>query len=435
MGWLARSLGQFGSDAGQGYDINLGWKERLQQMQIAAARQKLAEILGPLQVQEIQERLKQMQNPKTELVGTPGGGTSSISISPEGVVGAPKEVIPGRKGLKERLEDEQDPKKKAELLSQFREENEAIAGAKMTPVTRLQKEAAEAYAEGDMQTYQAKLKEASDLSATGRAQKSPNKIDLIMRANAGDKEAQQALESLRKMDVEEAMARGEGWGKGRAAYQFSPYVDNSGQIVAWNNLEAMKRQQAGETLIPASRISPKDITAFQQFNAEATPALKIVRDNAAAFDNPTDRLIYANVLSHAGTPAYGQEVGWLRNVIRQAVAGGLSPVGRQEAMGIARLNETVGRMRSILGLPATDNAMALTLSLVPGPGSPDSKYVVGYDDPVTKQHIPGQVDMLEQMAQLAVGIPAMRGVVPGGGGSTPPPGAKIMDLDDFLKQH
>jgi len=77
MGWLGRGIGDFGSQVGQGYDINLGWKERLQNMAMEQARQKLADLMGPLQLQEIQQRLKQMQD--TQPAGIEKGATGALS--------------------------------------------------------------------------------------------------------------------------------------------------------------------------------------------------------------------------------------------------------------------------------------------------------------------------------------------------------------------
>lgn len=77
MGWLGRGLGDFGSAVGQGYDINLGWKERLQQMALANARQKLEDLMGPLQLQELQTRIKQMQG--TQPAGIEKGATGALS--------------------------------------------------------------------------------------------------------------------------------------------------------------------------------------------------------------------------------------------------------------------------------------------------------------------------------------------------------------------
>jgi hypothetical protein len=77
MASIARSLGQFGSDVSTGQDIAQDYRARAQQMQMAAARQKLADLLGPLQVAELQQRLRQQQNPQPS--GIERGPTGAIS--------------------------------------------------------------------------------------------------------------------------------------------------------------------------------------------------------------------------------------------------------------------------------------------------------------------------------------------------------------------
>ena len=85
MGWLGRSLGQFGSDVGTGVDISKNWAERDQQMKIAAARQKMQELMLPLQLQQLQGEIAKMNNPQFRgTVGTSGGGVGAIMTSPTG---------------------------------------------------------------------------------------------------------------------------------------------------------------------------------------------------------------------------------------------------------------------------------------------------------------------------------------------------------------
>lgn len=83
MGWLGRSLGQFGSDIGEGYDINQQWKQRAQQMALEQARQKQEELKFPLELQELQQRVRQMGVPQYEgTTAIPGGGLGAISREP-----------------------------------------------------------------------------------------------------------------------------------------------------------------------------------------------------------------------------------------------------------------------------------------------------------------------------------------------------------------
>jgi hypothetical protein len=96
MGWFGRGIGQFGSDVGTGYDINLGWKERLQQMALENARQKIAEMRAPLELQELQTRIKQMQSPQPAgIVKGAGGETSGVTFDPATSTYSIKTLTPG----------------------------------------------------------------------------------------------------------------------------------------------------------------------------------------------------------------------------------------------------------------------------------------------------------------------------------------------------
>jgi hypothetical protein len=96
MGWFGRGIGDFGSQVGEGYDINLGWKERLQNLAMRNAQQKLADLKGPLELQELQTRLRQMKNPQAAgIVKGPGGETSGVTFDPETSTYSIKTLTPG----------------------------------------------------------------------------------------------------------------------------------------------------------------------------------------------------------------------------------------------------------------------------------------------------------------------------------------------------
>lgn len=96
MSWLGRSIGDFGSQVGQGFDINLGWRERLQAMALQNARQKLADLIGPLQVQELQQKLKQMQQPQAAgIEKLPSGGIGGFTFDPQTGTYGFQSLVPG----------------------------------------------------------------------------------------------------------------------------------------------------------------------------------------------------------------------------------------------------------------------------------------------------------------------------------------------------
>jgi hypothetical protein len=243
-------------------------------------------------------------------------------------------------------------------------------------------------------------------SATGQSL-----MAIIGRANAGDPAAQGELKTYMQMQKDLASARGAGYGAGRAMYQIGAYVDpNTQQVVALSAMDAIERIRKGENIVPSGRLPASMIAGAQRLVKEATPAIKEVRDTLTAYDNGSDRAIFARVMTAAGKPAYGDESGWLGNVLNQAATSDLSPEGKKLVVRLARLNETIGTLRSTLGAPATDRSMALMLGLLPGPSTPDSKMAGD------------MINQLEQNVTNAVEIPALTGVAkPAKNSKVPPP--------------
>lgn len=61
MASIGRSLGDFGNQVGEGYGISQQWQQRAQQMALANARQKQADLQSGLQKQELQQRMLEFQ--------------------------------------------------------------------------------------------------------------------------------------------------------------------------------------------------------------------------------------------------------------------------------------------------------------------------------------------------------------------------------------
>ena len=81
MGWLGRGIGNFGEQVGEASDINQDFRARQQQMAFEAARQKIAAMMAPLQLQQLQQQIKQMGQPTYEgTASLPGGGTGAITF-------------------------------------------------------------------------------------------------------------------------------------------------------------------------------------------------------------------------------------------------------------------------------------------------------------------------------------------------------------------
>lgn len=244
----------------------------------------------------------------------------------------------------------------------------------------------------------------------------PNLLQLIDKANKGDKDAQAILDTKQKMDESLAKARGMGFGQGRALYQFQMVYDpETGETYPLSNMDMAKALQQGKNLIQTGRLPQDKVIAIQQLQSEATPALKNFESAVKAFDNPTDKLIFARVMKGSGEANRGDEATWLGNVFNQAAKEDLSPEGKKIATQYGpRLAETMGRLRSTLGLQATDSAMGLTLRLIPGGSTPDSETAKG------------QLKQIREMIDQATGIPAFHGKKGGGTANT---------VDDLAKKY
>ena len=65
-------------------------------MAFEAARQKIAALMGPLQLQELQQRLKQMQQPQQAgVVPLPGGGRGGVTFNPADSAYSIQTLVPG----------------------------------------------------------------------------------------------------------------------------------------------------------------------------------------------------------------------------------------------------------------------------------------------------------------------------------------------------
>lgn len=269
--------------------------------------------------------------------------------------------------------------------------------ANVDPIKKALAEAKAASDAGDDATYKSKLAEVTQLLTAKSKATTPSEIGMIIKANQGDADAQKVLDVLQQRRMSLQSARGAAFGKARLWALQKVYDPDTGETDFATGFDILASQQQGKHLIPTGALPADKVIAVQQLQSEAKPALSQVRAAMPAFDNAADRAIFARVIKNAGTPGHGDEASWMGNVMNQALKEGLSPQGQQLAIAQGRLAETLGRMRSVLGLQATDSAMALTLRLMPGASTPNSKYASQ------------QLDTLDQMINQAVNIPALGG--------------------------
>jgi len=418
MAWLARSIGQFGNDAGEAAGIVQDRRAKQQQMDFAKVKQQLDMLMLPLQIKEIQQRLQQGgQAQPAGTIGTRGGGTAGLTFDrntgkyseqqleggadPEAVkakiagmkTGVSKEFQSAIQSHIDAIDAGADPLKELSGAQKDLESNAIKATPGGTTLNRLQAKYHEQVSGGDVQGAEDTMKEIRDIQKSMK-QSTPTMWGTIAGAQQGDPDAIARLKMYQQMQKELVEQRGLAFGQGRLYSLQNAWVDGTPTVMT--GFEVLQAKREGKDVTIGGALPAATRIAYQQLYAEAGPALKNVNADVKAFDNPTDRAIFARAMAGAGAAERGDEGTWFRNVFSQLAKDQLSPEGQKLAVDLARLGETMGRFRGVAGLQATDSAMAITMSLLPGPTTPNSAYARL------------QLDALTQMIQQAGGIPAMR---------------------------
>jgi hypothetical protein len=427
MGALAQGLqsaGQTASDFGQAKFDFADWQQRQRQ-------QRLAEIIQGVRLQQIQQQLRQANQPQPYGTAVTAKGLEGITFDPtKGTYSTQQlaqrvpgyhDVKTGENGLPYGIND----------ATGVYEEIAHPAGMKLQavhaddPIKDLQARAIMAGLRGDKGEEKKYLDLIQEVSGAKRAIPKPNEIELYMRAQRGDPEAIGALRELQKNRKDVMMTRAMGYGLGRIGNYYNP---DTGETSPMIGLDAMNAIKGGKDLKMVGVLPSSTILTAQRVVNESGPAFANVRRDLKTFDNPSDRLIFARVLNSNPMSEQQDPHVWFGTVLNQALTGGLSPEGRQFVIDARRLNETISGVRGIMGLPATNSATSLTLQLVPGPATPDSKFATE------------QLNQLEQVVKQAVSVPILGGGAslgqPSGSKSpatsvVPPPGAKIRDYTDI----
>lgn len=232
---------------------------------------------------------------------------------------------------------------------------------------------------------------AAQIAAAGKADK-PNEIQLIMRANQGDPEAKAALQTLQGNRMALAGARGASLGQFRVQSVYDP---ETGQTTPMFMRDIQQAQAQGKTLLSAGALPAGVLLASQRLKSEATPAIQQVNQYLDVYDDPQTRAVFARVMKDNPMPEGGDIHSWMGNILDQSLKAGLSPRAQLLIPRLKRLNETVGTLRATLGLPATNSATALTLSLLPGASTPSSAYAKD------------QMSQLGQVVDQALAVPGL----------------------------
>lgn len=342
-----------------------------QMFKVNAAFDKVKQLAGKKQEHQQQsqyDKTKQM----TEAVQRLMSRTSQQQTDPK------QQMEAARIGQQQQQAEEGTHNLDNMWLSQFKKENNRDPNAheieahqqnkSLKPVDQHIQKAMDAASSGDWKTADEEFKIAHQ-GAEAKRISPPSTWEVIGKANKGDKDSQAMLAKDIAMRKEIAMS----YGAGRAAYNMNNYFDENGTPIAISALDASRRIKAGEKLTYAGALSTAQVASFQRLKAEATPAITEVNKFIGAFDNAQNRAVFARVLGNPPEDEAGF-TDWAKTAMDQALKGKeLDSDGRQLAVRLRRLADTMGTLRSALGLTATDASMRLLEQLMPGPSTPDSK--------------------------------------------------------------
>lgn len=256
------------------------------------------------------------------------------------------------------------------------------------PLDKVMEEAKAAFDKGDMEGYQAKLKEAGQMTAASKTVGKDSEISLIQKANAGDKEALAALKVLQDRKLQLAKERGMASQGARFANFYDP---NLKRDVMLPMEEARRRQEAGEPLVMTSAVPANQIVNIQRAQNSIPKAISEVEKHIGAWDNAKDRAIFAKIIKDS--PMAGEPETWFSNVLSQAAAGDLSPEGQQAVIALRRLGEAMGTVRAASGLPSTAGSMMATWAMLPGAQTPGSQFA--------KDQLKSIMDLMKQETGLS----------------------------------
>lgn len=276
------------------------------------------------------------------------------------------------------------------------------------PITKTIREAKELSDKGDAKGAADRLQLASQLAAAKGKPARPNEIELIRLANAGDPEAASTLATLQKNRVDLAKARGAAFAQSRILNYFDP---NLGRLVAMSGGTAQDQIAEGKVLIPAGLVPATQLVQVQRAQSAIPAAVDAVKAHAKAWDNASDRAIFARIVKENPMGQATPDT-WFSNVLNQALAANLSKEGQSAVIALRRLNETMGSLRVITGLPATIGSMATTAALLPGVQTPNSKFALE------------QLETVKVLVEQETGVPFFGGK--GKGGQQPSGGLKIL---------
>lgn len=236
------------------------------------------------------------------------------------------------------------------------------------------------------------------VASISAANKPPTEMSLLMSAQKGDKDAAAALDKLQQNRLAIAKTRGP------AGRYMNFYDPDTKQTLVTTASNAEELQKQGRNLVNTGAVPASQIVQMQHAQSSIPAFIKEIRANIKAWDNAGDRAIFAKVLKE--NPMGGDPSSWLGTLLNSEAMSKLSPEGKAAIQAVRGLNDAMGSLRVISGLPSTVGSMMTTAALVPGATSPDSKFATS------------QLDQIGKLLERETGIPLFGGNKNAGGGGT-----------------
>lgn len=441
MAALGRSLGDFGSQVGTGYDINLGWKERLQNMAFQAAKQKQDQLNQALQMQELQQRIKQMSAPQFQgTAKTPGGGEAAILRDPEKGTITTQDILPGMKladvdarigkmiatapthqaklllaSIRDRVNDPNaDP---AAILK-----DAETAFSKYMEQGKPQKKDEIDIHKGIVQTYDEEGNANEPIAIFKNGKINPDLLDRQREIVESQESADQTkFDRQQQLQTDRMNAYAQIYAKMRGqVYQYSVIDNNTGEPVMVNantindNPGRYMAGSLGQTLKNREGVFDEIKYTAGQFD----DALKGMTDND--FKSLPRAQIAMALKSRDPRSAMSEFIG-------SEVGASLSPAQVEYVTGLTSLQESAMSLRTIAGMgQGSDTLRNAIIAMLPGPATPSIPYarrqMALFNGELEALHKPIPQSIQNSMG----GTPPKQGI-------TPPPGAKIRDYTQLAQ--
>ena len=426
---------------GEGYATNLDWRAKLQELAMRNAQQKMADLKGPLELAELQQRIRQGAAPQYQgTVKTPGGGEAAILRDPEQGTISTKDILPGLKipeadaRIAKMIQGA--PTHQAKLL--LTSIRERLNDPNADPAAILG-DAEKAYAKY-LETGKPQKKEDVDLAKgvithydeEGNAESYPifkngkinpdllqaqrEMVDSAIQSNTNKFNQQKELQADRMKAYASTYAQMRGLVN---QYNVIDKTTNEPVMVNSNTINANPGRYMAGSL--GQQLKNRE-GIFQE-----------IKYTAGQFDSSLDQMTDHDFqtlprLQLAFALKSTDPRSAMSEFMGSEVASTLTPAQVDYVTGLAALEESAMSLRSVGGQgQGSDTLRNAITSMLPGPKTPSKAYARRQMDLFN-----GEVDALHSSVPQSVrDSMGAGGGAPGAG--APPPGATVIPLADFLK--